>query len=46
MVTIYLFRRDKPRKVHKHGVSKEEAQEYCSRESSHGDGWFYGYSDT
>lgn len=27
------------------GLSLEEAQEHCSREDTHGEGWFDGYTE-
>lgn len=33
----------KPKKTLKTGLTLEEAQEHCSREDTHGDGWFDGY---
>ena len=27
------------------GLTLEEAQEHCSREDTHGDGWFDGYDE-
>jgi hypothetical protein len=32
-------------KVIKTGLTLEEAQEHCSDEATHGDGWFDGYTD-
>ena len=29
----------------KTGLTLEEAQEHCSREDTHGEGWFDGYDD-
>jgi len=31
--------------VIKTGLTLEEAQEHCSREDTHGDGWFDGYDE-
>ena len=33
----------RPKEVIKRGVTLEEAQEHCSREDTHGDGWFDCY---
>jgi hypothetical protein len=31
--------------VVKTGLTLEEAQEWCKREDTHGDGWFDGYTE-
>ena len=36
---------DIPSKVIQSGVSKKEAQEHCSREDTHGEGWFDGWRE-
>jgi hypothetical protein len=33
----------RPREVIETGLTLEEAQEHCSREDTHGEGWFDGY---
>lgn len=33
------------RQVIKRGLTLEEAQEHCEDESTHGDGWFDGYTE-
>ncbi len=43
---IVRFYRDpskRPRTIHK-GLSLEQARAHCSREETHGDGWFDGYT--
>ena len=35
---------DKASKVQKTGLTLEEAQAHCSLESTHGEGWFDGYT--
>jgi hypothetical protein len=42
---IIRFSMDKPNKVMYEGLSLEQAQEHCSREDTHGTGWFDGYTE-
>ena len=42
---IIRFSRDKPSKVMHTGLTLEEAKEHCSKESTHGDGWFDGFTE-
>jgi hypothetical protein len=46
-IVQYHFDENHPnhRKVIKTGLTLEEAQEHCSDESTHGDGWFDGYTE-
>lgn len=36
---------DKESKTIKTGLTLAEAQEHCTREDTHGDGWFDGYDE-
>ena len=45
IVRFYAPHLDKPSKVIKRGLTETEAQEHCSREDTHGDGWFDGYDE-
>ena len=40
---IVRFFKDGPNREVAHGLSLEEAQEWCSDESTHGQGWFDGF---
>lgn len=40
---IVRFRQNGEPIVRQTGLTLEEAQEHCSREDTHGDGWFDGY---
>lgn len=42
---IMRFYFDGPSEVIETGLTLEEAQEHCSREDTHGDGWFDGYDE-
>lgn len=42
---IVRFYFKKPSRVIKRGLTLEEAQAHCSREDTHGDGWFDGYDN-
>lgn len=42
---IRSYREDKPSKEIKKNLTLKEAQEHCSREDTHGEGWFDGYSE-
>lgn len=43
--SIIRFKFKGENEVIKTGVTLEEAQEYCDREDTHGDGWFDGYKE-
>ena len=40
---IIRFKKEKPYKVIKYGVTLKEAQEWCSHKDTHGIDWFDGY---
>jgi len=40
---IIRFMYDEESRVIKTGLTLEEAQAWCCREDTHGDGWFDGY---
>ena len=40
---IIRFKQDGENRVIKRGLTLEEAREWCTRESTHGKGWFDGY---
>lgn len=40
---IIRFRFKQEREVMQTGLTLEEAQAWCEREDTHGDGWFDGY---
>ena len=41
---LYVFRFPQPEKLLiAENVTLENAREYCSREDTHGDGWFLGF---
>lgn len=42
---IIRFRFTGGNEVINRGLSLEEAQEWCQREDTHGDGWFDGYTE-
>ena len=42
MITRF-YQDDRPREVLVRGLTLEQAQEHCSREDTHGEGWFDGY---
>lgn len=42
---IIRFVFDGDSEIVKTGLSLEEAQEWCHREDTHGDGWFDGYEE-
>lgn len=42
-IVRFVFQGDD--KVIKTGLTLEEAQEWCQREDTHGDGWFDGYRE-
>lgn len=42
---ILRFRFEGPTTVVATGLTLEEAQAHCSREDTHGEGWFDGYDD-
>ena len=41
--TIIRYTYQAPNEVIKTGLTLEEAQEWCSREDTHGEDWFDGY---
>lgn len=41
--TIVRFNFKEENEVIETGLTLEEAQEYCNREDTHGDGWFCGF---
>lgn len=45
MYKIVRFRFDSDNKTVKRGLTLEEAQEHCNDESTHGPGWFDGYTE-
>lgn len=42
---VRFFRDDRDSEIIKTGLSLEAAQAHCSREDTHGDGWFDGYTE-
>lgn len=40
---VRFYRDDTPKREIQHGLSLEEAQEWCSDESTHAEDWFDGY---
>lgn len=40
---LILFRQDQPNAIIAEEVTLEDAQRYCSREDTNGDGWFVGF---
>lgn len=40
---IRFFRNGRKPRTIKNGLSEAEAQAHCSKESTHGEGWFDGY---
>lgn len=42
---IVRFKFQQDSEVIRTGLSLEEAQEHCNDESTHGDGWFDGYTE-
>jgi len=42
---VRFFRDGRPSRVIHRGFSLEDAQAYCSMESTHGEGWFDGYDE-
>jgi hypothetical protein len=45
---LFLFTWNNPSEMllgssYPYGVSLEDARDYCSREDTHGDGWFVGF---
>lgn len=40
---VRFYADDTPRREVAHGLSLEEAQEWCSDEETHGEDWFDGY---
>lgn len=41
--SIIRFNFNKENEVIKTGLTLEEAQEWCERDDTHGDGWFDGF---
>lgn len=44
-IVRFYQERDKPSEVIEEGLTLEEAQDHCSREDSHGEGWFDAYRE-
>jgi len=44
-IVRYFFDRNKEAKVIKTDLTLEEALEHCQDESTHGPGWFDGYTE-
>lgn len=42
-ITRFVF--DGDNKVIKRGLTLDEAQAWCQREDTHGEGWFDGYTE-
>jgi hypothetical protein len=42
---ITRFYQHSENKIIKRGLSLKQAQEWCQREDTHGDGWFDGYDE-
>ena len=42
---VIRFSMTEPKEIIKTGLTLEEAQEHCSREDTHGPGWFDGYDE-
>ena len=42
---LRFYRNDRPTELINCGLTLEEAQEHCSDEATHGDGWFDGYDE-
>jgi hypothetical protein len=40
---IRFYQDDTPSETLVHGLTLEQAQEYCNNDATHGDGWFDGY---
>jgi len=43
MYKIVRFYFDRKSRIIKRGLTLEQAQAWCSREDTHGEGWFDGY---
>lgn len=43
--SIVRFRFQEESELIDSGLTLEEAQEHCSRDDTHGDGWFDGYRE-
>jgi hypothetical protein len=41
---IVRFHQNAENEIIRTGLTLEEAQEWCQREDTHGDGWFDGYT--
>ena len=42
---IVRFKYGEDRETRETGLTLEEAQKHCNDESTHGDGWFDGYTE-
>lgn len=42
---VRMYRDNYRKRTIKTGLTLEQAQEHCSREDTHGDGWFDGYEE-
>lgn len=42
---IVRFTFKKPRRIIRRGLTLQQAQDHCSREETHGYGWFDGYEE-
>ena len=42
---IVRFKFEGDNETIKEGLTLEEAQEWCQRDDTHGDGWFDGYNE-
>lgn len=41
---VRYYQDDRPNLLIQTGLTLEEAQDHCSREDTHGEGWFDGYN--
>ena len=41
---VRFFKDDRPAEVRQEGLTLADAQEYCKREDTHGEGFFDGYA--
>ncbi len=42
---VRFFRDNRPSEIINVGLTLEQAKEHCSREDTHGEGWFDGYTE-